>query len=71
MHKDKRKKRLARKQKRIIRNKKLWAKFIELNNPYLQAELPKILVRDYYKEENKTTLHNAFFVDIKPPFIIQ
>jgi hypothetical protein len=58
MHKDKRKKRISRKAKK--RHKHIiWFK---KQLPYLQAELPKMLVRDYYKEENSLFYKQVAFL---------
>jgi hypothetical protein len=66
MHKDKRKKRLSRKAKKRHFHK-LW---FQKQIPYLQAELPQMLCRDYMQDKNNVTIHNQSFVDIKLPFIV-
>lgn len=63
MHKNKRKKRLSRKQKRINANRKWWANLIERNKEWLEHPMPQLLCRDYL-DKNKTTLHSESFISI-------
>lgn len=63
MHKDKRKKRLGRKQKRINKNRDWWAWTMERNKEWLNQPMPQMLCRDYLGK-NRTALHNEEFINI-------
>lgn len=74
MHKDKRKKRLAKKQSKKDKQINDLVNELKFYKSWLQQELPNSLniVSDFLPEydKNRVTLKSLSFVDIKPPYVI-